>query len=1028
MYTGGIDFRKNIEGLIRAFALLPEDVRRAHQLAIVCSAQSDSRQALENLAVQQELEPDEMILTGFVPEDDLVALYNLCELFVFPSWHEGFGLPALEAMCCGAPVIAANTSSLPEVIGRDDALFDPFSDDAIAAKICEVLTKDSFRKELIRHGMERAKKFSWDKSARRAIAAIEQLCAERKSNCQKKVQLPVCHRPKLAYISPLPPEQSGIADYSAELLPELARHYNIEVVVAQPDVSDHWIKACLPIRNVEWFTQHADSYDRILYHFGNSPFHQHMFGLLDRFPGIVVLHDFFLSSLKAYLDLNGFVPDAWAHELYDSHGYKAVWERFHEQDQADVVFKYPCNFSILQRAVGVIVHSAYPARLAEEWYDDWQAEDWAVIPLLRVPATRADRDAARKMLGLGKDDFVICSFGRLGPTKQNHRLLGAWLNSNLAQNPLCRLVFVGEKDEGDLYGQSVLDTILQSGLGDRLCITGWVDADTFRYYLIAADMAVQLRTLSRGETSAAILDCMNYGLPTITNANGSIAELPQDAVWMIPDEFEDVELIKALEKLGNDAERRQTLAMRAKEHISIYHSPRACSEQYAQVIETFYADTQLVRKALVDVLAELENTPVDSSAIMALATAIAQNLPSKRSASQLLVDVSALVEQDQKTGIQRVTRSILKELLNNPPTGYRVEPVYATADSLGYRYAREFTLRFLKCPLGGFADDPIEANPDDIFLGLDMQPPVVPVQADYLESLRNRGLRVYFVVHDLLPIALPHAFSPEVSSAYILWLEAVTRFDGAICVTRTTAEALKDWLKENGPKRLRLFRIGWSHNGADIANSIPSYGIPDEAQQVLDQITARPSFMMVGTIEPRKGHTQTLAAFEQLWAKGMDVNLIIVGKQGWKRETLVEALQRHPERGKRLFWLEGISDEYLEKVYAASTCLIAPSEGEGFGLPLIEAAQHNLPIIARDIPVFHEVAEEHAFYFNGKEPDDLAKALREWLVLYQSGQHPKSDDMPWLTWKQSTQQLLDIILKEQWQTEWPDHKAGRRGV
>ena len=1007
MYAGVFEYRKNMEGLIRAFALLPEDVRRAHQLAIACSARPESRRVLENLALQQGLTKDEVVIIDYVPDDDLVALYNLCKLFVFPSWHEGFGLPALEAMRCGAPVIAANASSLPEVIGREDALFDPFSDDAIAAKITEVLINDSFREDLIRHSAEQAMSFSWDLCAKRAISSFERFRAERNKDCQCSLQ-PI-RRPKMAFVSPLPPEKSGIADYSAELLPELARYYDIEVIVAQPEVSDPWIKSCLPIRTVEWFTRCSDRYDRILYHFGNSPFHQHMFDLLDRFPGVIVLHDFFLSSLKAHLDLNGFIPDAWARELCYSHGYKAVMERFHSQDRTDTIFKYPCNFSVLQRAVGVIVHSAYPARLAEEWYGDGQTENWAMIPLLRVPARKPNRDEARKTLGLGKDDLIICSFGRLGPIKQNHRLLRAWLSSGLAQNHRCRLIFVGENDEGE-YGQRMMNNISQSALGDRLRITGWTDANTFRCYLAAADVAVQLRAESRGETSAAILDCMNFSLPTIVNANGSIAELPRDSVWMLPDEFEDRELIEALEKLGGDTGLRQELAARAKEHILAHHSPRACAEQYAQAIETFYADDQLGRKGLVDAIAQLENTPADEIEIATLAAAIAQNLPVKRPASQLLVDVSALVEQDLKTGIQRVVRSVLRELLSNPPAGYRVEPVYATINSHGYLYARRFTLNFLQCPVNSLLDEPIEANDGDIFLGLDMHPVVVPAQVDYLESLRRQGARVYFIIYDLLPIVMPDAFPSKASLAYIPWLESITRFDGAICISRTTAEALADWLKENAPKQSHHLSIGWSHIGADIENSVPTCGIPDDAPQVLTHITTHPTFLMVGTIEPRKQHAQTLAAFEKLWSKGIEVNLAIVGKQGWKVETLVESLRHHAERGKRLFWLEGISDEYLEKIYSTSTCLIAASEGEGFGLPLIEAAQHKLPIIARDIPVFREVAGEHAFYFKGTAPEDLADSVLKWLELYRENRHPRSEDMPWLTWKESARQVLNIIL------------------
>ena len=89
--------------------------------------------------------------------------------------------------------------------------------------------------------------------------------------------------------------------------------------------------------------------------------------------------------------------------------------------------------------------------------------------------------------------------------------------------------------------------------------------------------------------------------------------------------------------------------------------------------------------------------------------------------------------------------------------------------------------------------------------------------------------------------------------------------------------------------------------------------------------------------------------------------------------------------------------------------LIAASEGEGFGLPLIEAVQHKLPIIARDIPVFREVAGEHAFYFCGLEPVDLANAISGWLGLNSKGLAPKSDEMPWLTWRESARQLIARI-------------------
>ena len=108
-------------------------------------------------------------MTGYVPDQDLIALYNLATLFVFPSKHEGFGLPALEAMACGAPVIGSNTTSVPEVIGWEEALFDPYSAKSIAQKMGFALQDETWRTQLREHGLQQARKFSWDVSAQRQL-------------------------------------------------------------------------------------------------------------------------------------------------------------------------------------------------------------------------------------------------------------------------------------------------------------------------------------------------------------------------------------------------------------------------------------------------------------------------------------------------------------------------------------------------------------------------------------------------------------------------------------------------------------------------------------------------------------------------------------------------------------------------------------------------------------------------------------------------------------------------------------------
>lgn len=192
---------------------------------------------------------------------------------------------------------------------------------------------------------------------------------------------------------------------------------------------------------------------------------------------------------------------------------------------------------------------------------------------------------------------------------------------------------------------------------------------------------------------------------------------------------------------------------------------------------------------------------------------------------------------------------------------------------------------------------------------------------------------------------------------------------------------------------------------------MPSTGFPENPALRIESLEPSPHFLMVGTLEPRKGHAQTLDAFELLWAAGVQANLIIVGKHGWLVDDLAARLMSHEQLGKQLLWLDGVSDEYLEHLYNHTDCLIAASYGEGFGLPLIEAAQYKLPIIARDLPVFREVAGEFAWYFTGASAQDVADSLTEWLSLYEQQQHPQSGKMPWLTWKGSAQQLIGEVEK-----------------
>ena len=610
MYApGGFDSRKNFDGLMRAYALLPATLRAEHQLVIASrlskSPHDDSRAKLHVWRTQAGLAEDELVLTDFVPDDDLVTLYNMAQLFVFPSKHEGFGLPPLEAMACGAPTLGSNTSSLPEVIGWDEALFDPLSPESMADKMAQALQDDAFRMQLKAHALQQVKKFSWDTSAQSAIKALEDLHATNQSLVPPPRTLP--------------------------LLESIAR--------------------------------------------------------IERLPN---------------------APD---------------------------------------------------------------------------------------------NDLAL--------------------------------------------------------------------------------------------TAAAI------GF----------------------------------------------------------------------------------------------NTASDTG-------------------KQLLVDITELARHDAKSGIQRVVRSLLLELLKHPPLGYALCPIYF--DGFQYRHAKRFMARFLQLPaqsLKASFDEVTEINQDDVYLGLDLNPTLIHKQQAMFQHWQSLGISIYFVVYDLLLVQRPDWAPQEASVAIKNWLKSVAQVaTGLVCISDAVADEVRGWITQHPPTRHAGPCISSFHLGADVESSSPTTGLPENATHTLQILADRTSFLSVGTLEPRKGHLQMLAAFEQLWAQGKDINLVLVGKLGWMMDVLSTKLHGHPELNKRLFWLDGISDEYLEKVYAASACLIAGSEGEGFGLPLIEAARHQLSILARDLPVFREVAGEHAMYFRGLDADSLSAAISSWLELRENGLEPKSARMPFLTWAESTQQLMPIVI------------------
>jgi len=612
MYTGGIDFRKNIEGLIEAYATLPVDVRSAHQLAIVCRAHPVEIARLEALAAQVGLKKGDVVLTGFVTDEELVVLYNLCKVFIFPSIHEGFGLPALEAMSCGAAVIGSDCTSIPEVIGRTDAQFDPLSKASIASKLTQVLQDEGFRQSLMASGLERVKTFTWEQSARRTWDAFESQVEKVKA--PSLIHIPrkretKCVRPRLAYVSPLPPERTGIASYSTALLPHLSKYYDIDLV-HNGITDDDCLRQQFDILSNEQFEKNAGDYDRVLYHIGNSHFHTEMPQLLAKVPGIVVLHDYFLSGLFWTIQAADPKTNALISAIGYSHGHIGLLQHFCTENTVESLVRYPSNLAVLENAVGVITHSHYSKELARGWYGDAAISNWNVIPhlLKETNEVSVSKSDARKRLGINEDAFVACSFGIVHSTfKLSDLILDGWSESQLGKTDNCRLVFVGEC--ADQVFNSQLARLAVEGRVDNCSVTGYVSDADYGLWLSACDVCVQLRAKSRGETSGAVSDGMASGKQVIVNAYATLKEIPDSVVTKVPEKPTSQELAHALRSSFSSREMREEIGQRAYTYMRENHTAEIVAAQYRNTIEKF--SDWAANKTLIDHLSNLRSMELD---------------------------------------------------------------------------------------------------------------------------------------------------------------------------------------------------------------------------------------------------------------------------------------------------------------------------------------------------------------------------------------------------------------------------------
>jgi glycosyltransferase involved in cell wall biosynthesis len=279
-----------------------------------------------------------------------------------------------------------------------------------------------------------------------------------------------------------------------------------------------------------------------------------------------------------------------------------------------------------------------------------------------------------------------------------------------------------------------------------------------------------------------------------------------------------------------------------------------------------------------------------------------------------------------------------------------------------------------------------------------------------VRKAKESGATIGAVVHDLIPIHYPQLCHPGWIKKFGEWFDqSIEHADFFVGVSQTTIHNVRQYVQSHG------IHGRWADDRFDsftLGANLPKTDCITPVQEAVQSFFAGANdpYLLVSTIEPRKNHTYLLDAFDRVWQESPETKLCIVGKIGWGCDHVVSRIREHPQFGKSLMMFNDLGDADLKFCYRHAKALVFPSIVEGFGLPIIEALNHGLPVLASDTPIHREVGKELCQYFDLDDANSLVAKIRE---TERTAQHTDQQRTPYptLTWEESCRDLLTKCLR-----------------
>ncbi len=402
---------------------------------------------------------------------------------------------------------------------------------------------------------------------------------------------------KIALLTPLHPQKTGIADYIEELLPYLRNSFNGNYVI------DIFIENCVPsnddtvrnhaIHQMDDFENLRGKYDLYIYQIGNNNFHLKIIEYALKYPGIIVMHDFAIHHVMAYYYLDYMKNDtAYFQAVEDNHGkeardiaFKRAVEGMLGLWETDAI-NYPMNVSLAKKSCGVIVFSKFARERLEKCRIN--------VPIHQIylhcsgkaeEISKTEKESLQRSLGLGiaNNEVLISVFGFITPSKRPYSILKA-MRILKDRGYKVKVAFVGQLTDSC---RDFKEMIKEEGLENDIHLVGFATEETFDHYLRASDICVSLRYPTMGETSGVLMRALRYGKPSIITNVGTFKEIPDKVAVKIPyGHMEVAALVEKIQEFIEHPEKAAELGKNALEYAVTNLEPQKTADSFAAFIKT----------------------------------------------------------------------------------------------------------------------------------------------------------------------------------------------------------------------------------------------------------------------------------------------------------------------------------------------------------------------------------------------------------------------------------------------------------